>query len=123
MYFNHLVSCSQTSFRYIHSLSINHFVASQSLRRTQESVWLPESGYMLWVVWIGNFLIRSALAWPILDIGGMGAFFGGTFSEKRLFCLLARPKQMSLNISNENIFLETQGTRLGVIVAPSKGLA
>ena len=77
---------------------------------------------MLWVVWIGNFLIWSALAWPILDIGGMGAIFGGTFSEKRLLCLLARPKQMSLNISNENIFLETQGTRLGVIVAPIKGL-
>ena len=25
-------------------------------------------------------------------------------------------------ISNENIFLKTQGTRLGVIVAPNKGL-
>ena len=60
---------------------------------------------------------------PILHIPGMGAFFAGTFSEKRSFCLLALPKQMSfLTISNENIFLKTQGTRLGVIVAPKKGL-
>ena len=27
-----------------------------------------------------------------------------------------------LIISNENIFLKTQGTRLGAIVAPNKGL-
>ena len=60
---------------------------------------------------------------PTLDIAGMDAFFWGTFSEKRAFCLFAPPKQMSfLTISNENIFLRTQGTRLGVIVAPKKGL-
>ena len=53
----------------------------------------------------------------------VGAIFLGTFSEKRLFCLLAPPKQMSfLTISNENIFLKTQSTRLVAIVAPNKGL-
>ena len=53
----------------------------------------------------------------------MGAFFGGTFSEKRAFCLLAPAKQLSfLMISNENIFRKTQGTRLGATVAPIKGL-
>ena len=31
---------------------------------------------------------------PMLDIGVMDAFFLGTFSEKREFCLLAPPKQM-----------------------------
>ena len=53
----------------------------------------------------------------IIDIGGMGAFFGGTFSEKKafFFFLLASPKQLSfLTISNENIFLKTQCTRLGL---------
>ena len=60
---------------------------------------------------------------PILDIRGMGAIFWGTFFEKKAFCLLAPPKQMSfLTISNENIFLKTQSTRLGAIVAPNKGL-
>ena len=42
----------------------------------------------------------------ILDIGVMGAFFVGTFSEKREFCLLAPHKQMSfLVISYENILI------------------
>ena len=59
----------------------------------------------------------------ILDIGGTGAVFGSTFSLKRAFGLLAPPKQMSfLIISNENNFLKTQGTRLGAIIAPNKGL-
>ena len=58
---------------------------------------------------------------PILGIGGMGVCFGGIFSEKRVFCLLATPKQLSyLTISNENIFFKTQGTRLGAIVTPNK---
>ena len=62
------------------------------------------------------------LSGPILDIGGMGAVFKGIFSEKRAFCLLVPLKQMSfLTISNKNIFFKTQGTRLGVIVAPNKG--
>ena len=51
---------------------------------------------------------------PILDIRVMGAFFGAHFLKKKAFCLLAPPKQMLfLTISNENIFLKTQGTRLG----------
>ena len=63
------------------------------------------------------------LSGPVLDTGVMGAFFGSTFSEKRAFFLLAHPKQLSfLTISDENIFLKTQGTRLGTIVAPNKGL-
>ena len=62
------------------------------------------------------------LSGPILDIRGMGAFFYGIFSEKRVFCFLAPPKQMSvLTAPNENIFFKTQGTRLGAIVAPNKG--
>ena len=53
----------------------------------------------------------------ILNIGRMGAFLGGTLSEKMAFCFLAPSKQMSiLTISNENIFLKTHGTRLGAIV-------
>lgn len=32
---------------------------------------------------------------PILDIGGMDAFFEACFIEKRAFYLLASPKQMS----------------------------
>ena len=37
--------------------------------------------------------------------------------------MLVPPKQVSfLTISNENIFLKTQGTRLGAIVTPNKGL-
>ena len=60
---------------------------------------------------------------PILDIGGMGAFFGGIFYEKMAFCLLAPSKQLTfLTVSNENICFKTQGTRLGAIVAPNKGL-
>ena len=58
----------------------------------------------------------------ILNIGSMGAFLGGTFSEKMAFCFLAPPKQMSiLTISNENIFLKTHGTRLDPIVGSNKG--
>ena len=49
----------------------------------------------------------------ILDIGIMGAFFVGTFSVKRKFLFA---------IFNESIFLKTQSTRLGAIVAPNKGL-
>ena len=42
---------------------------------------------------------------PILDIGGILDIFGAYVLEKRAFCLLAPPKQMSfLTISNENIF-------------------
>ena len=54
----------------------------------------------------------------------MGMFFWGIYSEKRAFCLLAPPKHMSfLTISNGNIFLKTQDTRLGAIVAPDdKGI-
>ena len=58
---------------------------------------------------------------PILDIRGMGAFFGANVFKKGAFCLLAPPNQMSfLTISNENIFFK--GTRLGVIIAPNKSL-
>ena len=59
---------------------------------------------------------------PILDIGVMGVFFRESFAEKKTFCLLVPAKQMSfLTISNETIFLKTQGTKLGAIVAPNKG--
>ena len=58
---------------------------------------------------------------PILDIRGMGAFFGANIFKKGAFCLLVTPNQMSLlTISNENIFFENQGTRLGAIIAPNK---
>ena len=67
--------------------------------------------------------IRKLQAGPILDSEGMGAFFWAPFLEKRAFCLLAPPKQMSfLTISNKNIFFKTKGTRLGAIVARSKCL-
>ena len=54
----------------------------------------------------------------------MGAFFGGTFvEEKGIFLASTPPKHMPfLIISNENILKKTQGTRLGAIVAPNKGL-
>ena len=59
----------------------------------------------------------------ILDIGGYGCVFWGTFSAKRVFCLLESTKQMSfLTIFNENIFLKTQATILSAVVAPNKGL-
>ena len=59
----------------------------------------------------------------ILDIGSMVAFFRPCFLKKMAFCLLATPKRMSfLTISNENFFFKTQGTRLGAIVAPNRGL-
>ena len=63
------------------------------------------------------------LTGPILDIMGMGAFYKDKFSEKKAFCLLAPPKQLSfLTTLNENIFFKSKGTRLGVIVAHNKGL-
>ena len=44
-------------------------------------------------------------AGAIPDIGGMGAFFKGTFSEKSALCLLAPPKEMSfLTNYHGNIF-------------------
>ena len=60
---------------------------------------------------------------PILDIRGMGVIFGGNVFKKGAFCLVAAHNQMSfLTISNVNIFFENQGTRLGVIITPNKGL-
>ena len=56
---------------------------------------------------------------PILDISGIGAIYWYDIFWKKV----APPKQMSfLTISNENIFLKTQSTRLVAIVAPNKGL-
>ena len=53
----------------------------------------------------------------------MGAFFGASVFKKGAFYLIAPPNQMSfLTISNENIFFKNQGTRLGAIIAPNKGL-
>ena len=61
------------------------------------------------------------IAWSIVDPGYV--FFGACFQKKRAFCLLAPPKHMSfLTISNGNVFLKTQDTRLGAIVASDKGL-
>ena len=60
---------------------------------------------------------------PILDSGGMGAFFGAHFFKRRVFCLLTLPKQMPfLTIFNKIFFFKTQGNRLGAIVAPNKHL-
>ena len=60
---------------------------------------------------------------PILDIGDMGTFLKHIFFEKRAFCLLSPPKQMSfLIISNEFCFFKTQDTRLGVTVASYKDI-
>ena len=54
---------------------------------------------------------------------GHGCVFWGTFFEKIAFCLLSPPKQLTfLTASNEIICLKVQGTRLGVIVTPNKGL-
>ena len=54
----------------------------------------------------------------------MGAFFTRAHVlEKKDIVFLAPPKQMSfLIVSNENIFSKTQGTRLGAIITPNKGL-
>ena len=67
---------------------------------------------------------KFAISGPILlDSEGMGAFFGAHFLEKRIFCLLAPPKQMPfLTISDKNILFKTKGIRLGAIVAPNKCL-
>ena len=55
-------------------------------------------------------------------MSGMGAFFGTIFFKKD-FLFACTPMQMSfLTISNKNIFFKNQGTRLGVIIAPNKGL-
>ena len=63
------------------------------------------------------------LTGPILEIGGMDAFPGAHLSKKEDFIGLHPQKNMLfLTASNQNIFLKTQGTRLGVIVAPNKGL-
>ena len=70
-----------------------------------------------------NYLYLLSSTGPIVDIGGMGAFFEGTFLEERAFCLLTPPKQIPfLTSSNENIFFKFQGTRLGAIVTPNKDL-
>ena len=53
----------------------------------------------------------------------MGVFFGAIFFKKGAFCLLAPLKQMSFLItSNESTFFKNQGTRLGAIIVPNKGL-
>ena len=63
------------------------------------------------------------LAGPILDIESMGACFRAHFQKKGHFVCLHPLKQISfLTISNGIIFFKTQGTRLGAIVAPNKGL-
>ena len=68
-------------------------------------------------------VIVGELSGPILEIEGMGAFFWGTIFWKKGICLLAPPKQMSFStISHKNIFLKTQGTKLGAIIAPNKVL-
>ena len=54
-------------------------------------------------------------------MSGMGAFLGQFFSKNFLFA--CTPMQMSfLTISNKIFFFKNQGTRLGVIIAPNKGL-
>ena len=54
---------------------------------------------------------------------GHGYVFQEYVFEKRVFYWLAPPKQKPfLSVSNENIIFKTQGTRLGVRVAPNKGL-
>ena len=54
----------------------------------------------------------------ILDIGGIGEFFGGRFFTK-IICLLAPPKQISFaKITYKTIFSKCQGTKVDVIIAP-----
>ena len=50
-------------------------------------------------------------------------FFAIQAKLKRVFCLLATPTEISfLNVSNENFFFKTPGTRLRAIVTPYEGL-
>ena len=50
-------------------------------------------------------------------------FLGGTFVKKKGILLTCTPKTDAiLIISNQNTFFKTRGARLGVIVAPNKGL-
>lgn len=50
--------------------------------------------------------------------------FVGVYFIKGTFFLLAPPKQVPFLISsNENNFIKTQGSRLGMIIATKKGLA
>ena len=53
---------------------------------------------------------------------GMDAFFRAYLLKKKEFCLLLGKQMPFLIISNENIFFKIQGTRLGAIVVPNKGL-
>ena len=80
--------------------------------------WLCKHSLWLWIYRGSRYANRAySRDW------GNECIFWSTFVKKRGFCWLAPPKQMLfLTTSNQNIFLKTQGTRLGVIVAPNKGL-
>ena len=50
----------------------------------------------------------------LLNIRGMGAFFGAYVFKKRVFCLLAPRNQISfLTIINENIFIRKSAHQIG----------
>lgn len=63
---------------------------------------------------------------PILDNGGMGAFFEDPYSETQSTNLTRKnpyPKKMSfLTISIKNIFYKNQDTRLRTIVPPNRDI-
>ena len=68
-------------------------------------------------------IVLTLCSGPILSTRGLGAFFWGTFFQKKAFYLLAPSKQiLFLTIYNENIFVKNHGTRLGAIVALNKVL-
>ena len=61
--------------------------------------------YFLWEI------PQLKMAGPILDIRGIGAFFGAKIFIKQAFCLLAIPNQMSfLTISNEYFISKIKAT-------------
>ena len=64
-----------------------------------------------------SFIIH--LAEPVLETGGLGAFFRAYFLKKEHFVYL---HTLNKTISNENIFFKTHVTRLDAIVAPNKEL-
>ena len=69
-------------------------------------------------------LLSTLQAGPNLDLGVMGAFFRANVLKKGHFVCLHPLNRCHFTqpISNENIFFKTQGTRLGAIVTPNKGL-
>ena len=113
---------------FLYSLSWHVNSAGRLLSQTKAeflaSAWDIQSkkltkGLVLGFTWFSQALALCTEAGvlytgPILDIRGMGVFFGANVFKKKAFCLLTPLNQMSfLTTSNENVFFENQGTRLG----------